>query len=103
MSSPRLRTIRTAYEKYFKTLQRDSDIETECPHEPAEGQPLNDYQLFVRKSSAKRKYRILSPRTRIKEIAKDWRLRRQNPKVGNQHEGDHNSNRNYNDYHHPNR
>ena len=91
-SSPRLRTIRPVYEKYLKILrgatEDSSDVEQDSE---ARERPLNEYQMFVKRSSAKRKYRVLSPRSRISAIARTWRTRRQNSKAGNQHESNYNS------------
>ena len=91
--SPRLRTIRPVYEKYLKILcdptEDTPDIDLDSKDRE---RPLNDYQMFVKRSSAKRKYRVLSPRSRIAAIARTWRARRQNSKVGNKDEGDYDSN-----------
>jgi len=39
---------------------------------PVRKKELNSYQLFVKKKSEKTKYKMLSPKSRMKAIAKKW-------------------------------
>ena len=90
MKSPQLRKYRDIYDLILKknkikkkvTFNPKKSIKIITPQRSPERSPekkeksLNSYQLFLQSESSKNKYKKISPKSRMKSIARAWKKKK---------------------------